>query len=133
MRTLRVVWGALLGSVLLYTVLIWALMSNGVLGMDVLPTSIMGLVGAGVLVYMVAGVFVRRAFVARIDPSLDREARVAAYTRATILGLGLTESGGLIVITLGLLSGSATWVLVGGLAAAALMFGARPVESDLDG
>ena len=133
MTTLRAVWGALLGSVVVYTLLIWALMWTGTLGMEVLPTSIMSLVGAAVLVYMVAGVFVRRALVARIDPSLDREARLAAYTRATIVGLGLTESGGLILITLGLLSGSPTWVLVGGLAAAVLMLGGRPDESDLGG
>jgi hypothetical protein len=112
---------------------IYGLMAAGTLDLAVLPGSVMTMVGAAVMLYMAAGVIVRRALVARIDPGLEREQRIAAYTTATIVGLALTESGGLIVITLGLLSGSATWVLVGGLAAAALMVGARPDESDLDG
>jgi hypothetical protein len=130
-KQLRIVWGALVGGVLLYTMLVYGLMTTGVLDVAALPRSVMSVVGAAVLVYMAAGVLVRRALVARIDPALDRERRVAAYTSATIVGLALTESGGLIVITLGLLSGSSSWVLAGGLAAVALMLGARPDEQDL--
>ncbi len=128
---LTIVWGALVAGVLAYTTVLFVLVSNGTLDMAVLPPRVMSFVGAGVLVYMVAGVFVRRALVARIDPALDRERRLAAYTTATIVGLGLTESGGLVVITLGMLSGSPRWVLAGGLAAAALMLGARPNGAEL--
>jgi len=131
MRHLTIIWGALVVSVLIYTTLLTTLMSNGTIDMAVLPPTIMGVVGAAMIVYMAAGVLVRRALVARIDPSLEREQRMATYTTATLVGLGLTESGGLIVITMGMLSGSPRWVLAGGLAAVALLLGARPSEADL--
>ena len=89
------------------------------------------LIGAGVLAYMVGGVFVRRTMVERIPRDAEPEARMAAYQTAVILGLALSESGGLILVTLGMLTGASTWVLAGGASAAVLMFMARPTGEEI--
>ncbi len=69
--------------------------------------------------------------ISRIASDAAPEARLDRYRVATIVSLGLMESGGLIVITLALLAGTATWILAGGGTAAVLMFLARPTQEDL--
>ncbi|NNF14629.1 MAG: hypothetical protein HKN72_15485, partial [Gemmatimonadetes bacterium] len=52
---------------------------------------------------------------------------------ACIITLALIEGGGLIVITLSIVTGVATWALVGGGAAVVVMLMARPARSELEG
>lgn len=127
---LQVVWGALVGGVVLYTLLLFGLMTAGVLDIATIDPAIMTWVGAAVVVYMGAGLLVRRSMIAAISPEMDRERRLAQYWLAILVPLGLMESGGLVLVTLGMLTGSAMWVLAGGTAAALLMFLARPSERE---
>lgn len=128
---LQVIWGALVGGVVLYTLLIFVLMTAGTLDIASLDPSIMNMVGAAVMVYLVGGIIVRRTMVGAIPDDADRSDKIQRYRVAIIVPMALMESGGLIVITLGLLSGSATWVLAGGGAAAALMLMARPSADEI--
>ncbi len=131
LRQLRLIWAALVGGVATYTLVIFGLMKSGSLGLGTLDPSLMNIIGGLVVLYMAAIVLVRRMMIARIPADADSNDRLARYRVATIVGLGLMESGGLIVITLGMMSDAATWVLAGGGAAATLMFMARPSEADL--
>ena len=128
--TLRVVWTAMVGGVVVYTVVIFGLMSTGTLSLGVLGGGTVNVVGAVVMAYLALVVVGRRAIVSKIASEPDAEARLARYRVATIATLGFMEAGGLMVITMGLLSDGATWVLAGGGAAAALMFLARPSEEE---
>jgi len=131
LRTLQIIWVALVGGVVTYTAVVFGLLRTGAAPEASLDASIMNLIGAGVLAYMIGGVFVRRAMVERIPRDASPEARMAAYQTAVIVGLALSESGGLILVTLGLLSGTSTWVLAGGASAAVLMFMARPTGDEI--
>ena len=128
---LQVIWGALVGGVVLYTVLIFGLMTAGVLDAARLDPAIMPYAGGVVIVYMAAGLLVRRSMVAAIPSDADSETRLARYQTATIIPLALMESGGLLLVTLGFLTGTATWVLAGGMAAALLMFLGRPTAAEV--
>lgn len=128
---LKLVWGALVGGVVLYTLLLFGLMTAGVLEVASLDPHIMPWVGAGVVVYMGAGLLLRRSMIAAIPPDLDDGARLAQYRLAILVPMALMESGGLVLVTLGMLTGTAYWVLAGGGAAALLMFLARPSRSEL--
>ena len=83
------------------------------------------------MLYMAGGVFIRRLMISKIPTQAPAQERLSSYRTASIVALALMESGGLIVITLGLLSGAATWVLAGGGAAAVLMFLARPNAEEI--
>ena len=124
---LRVIWMAMIGGTASYTLVIFALVSLGAISVDALPAAVMD--GAGGLAILIMGgaLFLRRALVARIPSSADREARITQYATATIVGM---ESGGLIVITLGLVSSSPTWILAGGGAAVGMMALARPTAEE---
>jgi hypothetical protein len=128
---LRIIWAALVGGVATYTVVIFSLLRFGGTDFGVLPPAVLNVVAAGVLLYMGGGVLLRRGMIARIPPEAEPEARIARYRAATIVGLGLTESGGLIVITLGMLGSRPGWVLAGGAAACIMMFLARPNADDI--
>jgi hypothetical protein len=130
-RQLRIVWLAMCVGVATYTVVIFALVSAGTLALGVLDKSIVNVVASGVIVYMAAGLAVRRAMIARIPAGADPQARLAKYWTATIVALALMESGGLIVITLGMLASSPTWILAGGGAALGMMLLARPGQSEI--
>lgn len=131
LQQLQIIWGALVAGVVLYTVLIFSLMTAGVLDAATFDPEIMNLVGACVLVYMVAALLVRRSMVASIPRDADAETRVSRYKVATIVPMALMESGGFVLITLAILTGVATWALAGGGAAAVLMFFARPTADEL--
>ena len=120
----------MIGGTASYTLVIFALVSLGVVSVDALPAAVMD--GAGGLAILIMGgaLFLRRALVARIPSSADREARITQYATATIVGMVLMESGGLIVITLGLVSSSPTWILAGGGAAVGMMALARPTAKE---
>ena len=128
---LRIIWAALVGGVAVYTLVIFGLLTTGAIGFGFLPPGVLNVVAAAVMLYMAAGVLLRRAMIARIPSDAPRDVRIARYRAATIIGLGLTESGGLIVITLGMLGSEPTWVLAGGGAAFVMMFLARPTAEKI--
>ena len=126
MNTLRLIWAAMIAGVVFYTLLVVGLTLAGMGPAGAVSPSILTYAGAAVMVYMASGVFTRRRLVAQIDQTGSAEERIAAYTLATIIGIGLTESGGLGLVSLALLAGSASWALAGGLATVFLMLMARP-------
>jgi hypothetical protein len=128
---LRLIWAALVGGVAVYTFVIFGLLTTGAIGFGVLSPGVLNVVAAAVMLYMGAGVLLRRSMIARIPPDAPRDVRVGQYRAATIIGLGLTESGGLIVITLGMLGSEPLWVLAGGGAAFVMMFLARPTAEEI--
>lgn len=130
LRQVRILWGAFMGGVALYTAVGWYVARSGVLASEGLDPGIVNAVATGVLVYMIAGVVFRRALVARL-PRTDAAARSERYRVATMIGLALIESGGLVIITLGVLSHAPAWVLAGGSSALVMMLFARPYERDL--
>ena len=130
-RTLQIIWAAMVAGVVIYTAVVAVVMRTGSTPSASLDPSIMNLIGAGVLAYMVGGVFARRTMVERIPRDAAPEARMGAYQTAVIVGLALSESGGLILVTMGMLTGAPTWVLAGGGAAAILMFMARPTGEEI--
>lgn len=132
-RRLRIVWAAMVGGTLAYTAVVYVLLSNGTVDMAVFGRDVMNVVGAVVMLQMVAAVVLRRRLVAVIPDDAEPELRQARYGSATIIALALMEGGGLLVITFGLMTGSATWVLAGGGAAAVLMLMARPSEEEMEG
>lgn len=131
MKQLRIIWAALVVGTLLYTLLVVAVTVTGIAQVGTLDPTLLNYAGAAVMVYLVAGVFVRRRMIANIDRESPPEQRLAAYSAATILGAGLTEGGGLILVTLALMAGSASWALTGGLAAVVVMLMGRPTEEDI--
>jgi preprotein translocase subunit SecY len=131
LRSLQVIWAALVGTVLLYTLVAFWAMTSGIVDFSVFDPGIMPYVAGAALLLMLGGTVVRRVMVRRIDPEGDPNARLAAYMNASVLGLAVTEAGGMVLLTLGVLAGSPTWVLAGGLAAALLMATVRPSAKDL--
>ena len=134
-RQLRLIWLALMGGVATYTLVVVGLVGTGAIDMGLIAAPVVRLAAMAVLVYMFAGIPLRRAMLTRIPPDAEPERRLALYRGATLVGLGLIESGGLMIITLGMLASSPRWVLVGGASAVAMMIAARPraVEVGIDG
>ena len=85
LRQLSWIWGALVGGVILYTSLIYGLVVSGTLDMQALEPEVMNLVGAAVIVYMVAVVWARRVMISRIASDATPEARADRYRVATIV------------------------------------------------
>lgn len=131
MKQLTTIWAALVGGVLLYTAVIGGLLAAGSLDAGNMDPALMNYVGAGVIVYMAVAVFARRTMVAQIPSAASPEERFRQYRVLTIVALALMETGGLVVVTFGMLAGSATWVVAGGAAAAGTMFMARPMEDEI--
>jgi hypothetical protein len=115
-----------MGGVASYTVISICLLTIGGVHFGVIgPTPVR--VGAVVaILYMAAAVLVRRRLVTSIPRGADDETRLGRYQAATIVGLALLESGGLVVITLGMLADAPGWILAGGTAAIWMMILGRP-------
>lgn len=128
---LRIVWGAMVGATVVYTTVVYVLMATETVDMAAFGPDLMNIIGAVAMLQMVAGVVLRRHLVSAIPDDASPEARRSRYGAASVTGLAFTEGGGLLVITAGLLTGSATWVLAGGGAAAVLMLMARPSEEEM--
>lgn len=131
LKRIRLIWGALIAGVLCYTALAWVLASFGGVGSDLLPTSVMNGAGALAIAMMAGAQVLRRTLVRRIPRDLPPDQRVARYLTATLVGLATIESAGLLVISLAMVSGAASWILAGGGAAAVLMLTARPSEAEI--
>jgi len=132
-KTLGIIWMAMLGGTIGYTVLAYLLLATDVISMRALSPDVMNVVGAAVLVQLMASLLVRRRMIRAIPDDAPREVRAARYFNATIVGLALLEAGGLMVITVAMATGAATWALAGGGAAAVLMLLARPSPEELGG
>ena len=130
-RQLRIVWAAMIGGTVAYTAVVYVLLSTGTVDMAVFGRDVMNVVGAVVMLQMVGAVVLRRRLLSGIPRHAEPEVRKARYTSATITALGLMEGGGLLLITFGMMTGAATWVLAGGGAAAVLMLFSRPSEDEL--
>jgi uncharacterized protein YycO len=130
-KQLRIIWAALVVGTLLYTVLVVAVTLSGIAPIGTLDPALLNYAGAAVMVYLVVGVVIRRRMIANIDRDAPPDQRLAAYSTATILGAGLTEGGGMLLVTLALMAGSATWALTGGLTAVLVMVIGRPAEEDI--
>jgi hypothetical protein len=126
MQQLQIIWAAMVGGVLLYTTVAYGLVIFGALDIDAFEPAVMNIVGAVVMIWMVAALAVRRALLARIPRDLSPEERMPRYQATITVALALIEGGGLLMITFGLITGAAGWILVGGAAAAVLMVLARP-------
>ena len=131
LRELRIIHAAMLGGTVLYTLLAAFLVFTGVIsvGTGGLPIP-MQYAGAAILLLMFAGVFLRRHLVGQISLDDPPEVRAPAYANAVIIGAALPEGGGLLLITLGIITSSATWILAGGLSAAFLMWQGRPTPEE---
>lgn len=127
LRELRIIHAAMLGGIVLYTVAAAFLVFSGVIrvgtGESMIP---MQYAGAVILLFMFGGVFFRRHMVAQVSLDDPPEVRMPAYANAVIIGAALPEGGGLMLITLGIITSSPTWILAGGLAAAFLIWQGRP-------
>lgn len=126
LRVIRILWLALMGGVATYTVVAISLLTIGGVRFSAVGPAVVRVGAVVAILYMAAAVLVRRRLVAAIPRDADTESRVARYQSATIVGLALLESGGLVVITLGLLADAPGWILAGGLAALWMMVLGRP-------
>lgn len=131
LRTLRIIWVAMLLATLGYTGIAFILMSMGLFGGDALGPDVMNIVGFVVILQLLGSIVLRRHLVAAIPAEAPVEDRLTRYANATIVGLAVMEGGGLLVITFGLLSGAPRWVLAGGGAAAAVMLMAKPSGDEI--
>ena len=83
MRSLQVIWAALVGTVVLYTLVAFWAMTSGIVAFSVFDSGIMPYVAGAALLLMLGGTVVRRVMVRRIDPEGDPNARLAAYMNAS--------------------------------------------------
>lgn len=133
MRSLTLIWAALCGGVLGYTGIAWGLIEAGATPETSLPPSVMNFAGPVVLAWMLASLFARRWLVSRLPDEAAPEIRFQRYQTAVIVGLALIEGPGLLMVTLGLITSSSSWVLAGGGAALVLMLMAKPTEAEFGG
>lgn len=121
---LRIVWLALMAGVLVYAVVAWVLLA--VMGLEIgsaqpVIARALGLAGGGGVVLLGVGLMVARKAEESAKPGADPEDVATRYFTLRIVGLALQESAGLLMITLSLLGGAATWAVASGLAAVAVM------------
>ena len=129
-RPVVAIWAALNLGVALYVVVAAGLIATEMVEPVGLDLGIVRAVSLGIVAYMAGGLLIRRAMLARLPE--EPGARTAQYRSATLIALALMESGGLVLITLGLLSGSLTWVVGGGSASIVMMLLTRPSQAELD-
>ena len=126
LRELKIIHAALMGGVLVYAGLATFLVVTGFDGFGGAPPIPIEYAGAVMLLLMAGGAVARRRLVAQVSLDDPPEVRLPAYANAVIIGAALPEGGGLLLITLGLMSASASWIIAGGLAAAFLIWQGRP-------
>lgn len=113
-KTLQIVWAAMMAGVFLYALVTYALIALGSITLDALPRRVLTLVAPVAVVGMIAGTVLRRRLIDAIPASLAPEQRLERYSVASITGLALIEGCGLLIITLALAAGAATWAILGG-------------------
>lgn len=131
-RVLVLVWGALLGGTLLFTVVAWAMAVGMLTGTPWTPTMEprLALVLEGLAVaLMVAGLVVRRAGWGLLPAP---ELPLQAFQNRMILVWALQEGGGLMGGVFGLLAGRSDWIAGVGILAAFALFLTRPRKAELE-
>jgi len=135
LRTMTVVWLALMAGVGVYAVVTYVLV-------EVLGTSVQG--GAatlsGVLTWAAsaaalvlgAGMVVSRRAEEIMDASATPERRVARYFTLKLVGLAIEEGAGFLVITLSLIAADGLWAVVAGIATIGVMAVSGPRGEHLD-
>ena len=129
-RTLRIVWVALMAGVASYSIVAYCVIAFGGIEPGMLPMSVPRLVAPVAALGMIVGASFRRRLVDAIPRSATPEDRLRKYTTATIVGLAIVEGSGLLIITVSLVSGAATWVSIGGGACVAVMALSSPSRED---
>lgn len=128
---LQVIWLALLGGVATYAAVAVGLLTLGDVDLAVLSPAVVRVAAVAVVLYTFGAELTRRRMVDAIPRNADDETRLARYQVAMIVGLALLESGGLLLVTLGMLSGAPGWALAGGAASLWMMARARPRPDEL--
>lgn len=129
-KTLQIIWAALLGGTAGYTAVVAVVVQLRVVDAPALPPGVMAIAATVAVLHMGVGTVARRRMIEAIPTDAPHDARFAKYQMATIVGLAILEAGGLLVITLGILADSTTWVLAGGGASLWTMALARPQRSE---
>ncbi len=131
-RALTVVWLALMLGTGTYAAVAYALLASVAVDFQTpLGPEIMNVGGAFAVVQILGALMLRRRLVAGIPRDAPSDERLRRYYSACITSLALVEGGGILVVTLALVTGSASWALVGGGAAVVVMLMARPAPTDL--
>jgi hypothetical protein len=125
-RSLQIVWVALMFGLATYTIVAYCVLAFGMIETPMLPTSVLRIAGAVAGAIMLGGLFARRTMVQAIDPSASPAERLRDYARATIMGLGLVDLGGFLMVTLGIVSAAPMAPLVVGSAGVGALALARP-------
>ena len=132
-RALTVIWLALTLGVVMFTGVVFGIITLGVfdapqgpVGPDLMPV----VVSLSVLV-MAAGLLVGRR-VGAAPRHADVEERLNRYHIGRVVALATAEFAALSAGVLGLLAGAGTWVIVAGAAAVWVMVLARPRKGDID-
>ena len=131
LTTLRIIHAGLIGDVFLYAVVATFLVLTGFRDSGAAPPIPMEYAGAGMLLVMASGVAIRRTMLAQVSLDDPPEIRLPAYANAVIIGAAVPEGAGLMLITLGLLNASVTWIAAGGVAAAFLIWQGRPRADEI--
>lgn len=132
-KSLTVVWLALVAGTALYAGVAYVLLIMGIVDLETpLGPDIMNIGGAFAVVQILAAMVLRRRLVAAIPRDAPDEVRLQRYYTACVVTLALVEGGGMLVVTLALVTGIASWALVGGGAAVLVMLMARPAPAELE-
>lgn len=129
-RMLALLWGALLGGVLLLAAVAWGLATGRLTDRPWTPVLDGGLARALLalpLLLMVAGVMVRRT-----DPTSGGGDAVRGYRTRVVLAAALQEGGGMLGIVVSLLAGAPTWILMMAGLATFAMVRSRPRSGELE-
>mgnify|MGYP001824288168 CR=1 FL=1 len=129
---LSVIWAALCGGVVLYTLVVFWLSFSGAVGFG-LPEYVMYGAAPFGLLWLLGILFFRRRAIGTLVEQLRPEERFSHYQTMVITMLAMMEFGGLWVVTAAFMSNQPYWALVGGGAATYLMVRARPSEAEFMG
>lgn len=131
-RIHTLLWLALMGGVAVYTVMTYVAVEVVGIGPSAsLPSRALTWATAVAVVLLGAGMAaIRRSD--EPDPSLPPSERVRRYLTLRLVGLGLQEAAGLMVITLSFVAAQGTRAVAAGIATVAVMSLARPRKDQID-
>ncbi len=132
-KQIQVVWLGLVAGLGAYTCTAYVLLALAGVELALVPPAVMPYVAAGAVALMLAGVSLKGRMVAMIPSGLEPAQRLERYTTAVVVGLALVEGGGVLVLTLSLLAGTSSWVLIGGGLGVAMLVWSRPRREEAAG
>lgn len=135
LRTMTVIWFALMAGVALYACVAYALVE--VLGVRVqgaapAVSGILTWAASAAALVLGAGLLVARRAEAVADRSVPPEQRVTRYFTTRLVGLAIEEGAGFLVITLSLIAADGTWAVAAALATIAVMWLSGPRREHVD-